>query len=309
MTPEKEISQYTRRDIFDLLGHGEFHWSGNLDEVAFLARIFPLTQMPSTDSRPEFSTASADIRQHRINNCDWDDDWVFHDPRFNLASCPDKQFLEFLVQTIHPKVRTPKIATAMARKYNEMLGPYGYEFYPISNGNSLDAGHPAYSWRTASVRSTEIAALLDSATIANKEVMRRELDRVQMTIMSEPDAAIGECKNLLETLLKTILEEAGSQYGRDDLPSLYRATASTLGLESIPASTKASEGVRKSLRAMTTIVQSIAEIRNEIGDHHGSTSPSPAEPRHARLVLNSAIAVTEYLLDSLEIWRDQEHKP
>jgi hypothetical protein len=88
------ISEITRRDIFDHLTLEKIAWHGRLDETGFLGRIWDLGDMPSTDGR--FKDAARDIWQHRVNNYDWDDDWVFTDSRFDLMHGPDEAFLRFL---------------------------------------------------------------------------------------------------------------------------------------------------------------------------------------------------------------------
>lgn len=79
----RRISQVTRRDIFDYLRAEGGLWLGRMTEIDFLGRLYDLEALPSTDSR--FATAGRDIVQHRVANFDWDDDWVFGDPRFRLA--------------------------------------------------------------------------------------------------------------------------------------------------------------------------------------------------------------------------------
>jgi hypothetical protein len=74
-----------------------------MDEIAFLARLYDLGKLPSTDYR--YPTASGDIFQHCVNNYDWDDDWVFADSRFELASGPDEVLLGFLAQMVHAAVQ------------------------------------------------------------------------------------------------------------------------------------------------------------------------------------------------------------
>ena len=98
------ISEATRRDIFDSIVIEKVSWNGRLEEPDFLARLYDLKSMPSSDSR--FSDAYDDIWQHRINNYDWDDYWVFTDTRFNLLHGEDEMFLRFLCETLHPVVRT-----------------------------------------------------------------------------------------------------------------------------------------------------------------------------------------------------------
>jgi len=46
-----EISEVTRRDITDFVIAERISWPGRLDEVAFLARIYDLEGLPSTDGR------------------------------------------------------------------------------------------------------------------------------------------------------------------------------------------------------------------------------------------------------------------
>jgi hypothetical protein len=99
---EKTITDITRRNIIDEIRLSNFSWSGRLSEVDFLDRIFPLDILPSDDSR--YGNMRADIYQHRINNYDWDDFWVFKDARLNIESL-DKTFLDFLCEMIHPLVR------------------------------------------------------------------------------------------------------------------------------------------------------------------------------------------------------------
>lgn len=70
-----KISQITRHDIFDSIQIENIDWAGRLDETIFLSRLYDLESISSTDSR--YSNAKGDIWQHRCNNYDWDDDWVF----------------------------------------------------------------------------------------------------------------------------------------------------------------------------------------------------------------------------------------
>ncbi len=44
----------------------DLDWFGDLDDVAFLGRVWDLTSMRSTDSR--YRDAAGDVHQHRINN-------------------------------------------------------------------------------------------------------------------------------------------------------------------------------------------------------------------------------------------------
>lgn len=113
------IRRSIRKNLLDWVSAEGTAWSGRLEEDQFLARIFDLDAMDSTDGR--FSNAARDIWQHRVNNNDWTSDWVFTDSRFNLLGCPDETFLLFVTEMLHPVVR-PDLdeAQRLAATFNDM---------------------------------------------------------------------------------------------------------------------------------------------------------------------------------------------
>ncbi len=113
------VSSLTRRDIVDMLSIDGVGWAGRLSEPDFLSRIWDLTAMPSTDRR--YGDAAGDIHQHRVNNYDWDADWVFNDPRFNLHGCSDERFLEFLAQEAYAKLSLKKYRPIAARNEDKKV--------------------------------------------------------------------------------------------------------------------------------------------------------------------------------------------
>ena len=136
------ISAITRRDIIDVICYGfvvvddveiKMTYWGRLDEIAFLQRIYPLAEMPSYDNR--YASALGDIRQHTVNNNDWDDNWVFSDDRFHLGNgSEDEPLLNFLCEMFHPFVRNEKEPWGeFLIKFNELLAPDGYELYEKSH--------------------------------------------------------------------------------------------------------------------------------------------------------------------------------
>jgi len=141
-----EITEITRRNIIDYLTASGANWAGRLPEDEFLARLYDLAALPSTDYR--YGNAASDIRQHRLNWSDWQDDWVFYDARFNLLRASDEAFLRFLCETIHPVVR-PNSAEAreMAASYSNELQADGWRRWvlpmaiglssPLKTGKSL----------------------------------------------------------------------------------------------------------------------------------------------------------------------------
>jgi AbiJ N-terminal domain 3 len=136
----REITPVTRRDIFDFLRADAGPWWGRLGEIDFLDRLYDLDALPSTD--PRHATAEEDIARHRIANLDWDDDWVFGDPRFQLADGPDQVLLDFLAQMADPLVRPDTDeAAGLVTALNTLLAPDGWE---LRTGGFI-SGRPIYS--------------------------------------------------------------------------------------------------------------------------------------------------------------------
>ena len=138
----KKITEYTRQDIVDLLTYGyydkknkkkiQYFWSGRLDESSFLSRLYNLKEIESTDHR--YKNAYGDIIQHRVNNLDWEDDWVFNDPRFGIRNVNDSEFLRFVLEVFNPSVRDEsKNWEEALEKINEFLKRDGYEIYESDN--------------------------------------------------------------------------------------------------------------------------------------------------------------------------------
>jgi hypothetical protein len=141
--------------------------------------------------------------------------------------------------------------------------------------------------------------------LGQPEVVQQHLDRIAANIEQDPPAAIGSCKEMVESVCKFILLDYGVEFSeRDTLLDLYKKAAKELKLsrESVPGSAKGSEAAHRVLQNLATAVQSLAELRNELGLGHGRTRPSPAFARHARLAFNAARAVVEFML---ETWHER----
>jgi hypothetical protein len=169
-----QISEVTRRNIFDEMTLLNIDWTGRFDEVHFLGRLFDLKSLPSTDHR--FKDAGQDIWQHRVNNFDWQDDWVFYDHRFNLLYCEDSIFLRFLCETIHPVVRADlKEVEILLNIYNKHLNVDGFEIIefvkisekPVFKGKELSkAAKLIKTIENANLRSKEKNGMIKNGTQA-----------------------------------------------------------------------------------------------------------------------------------------------
>jgi hypothetical protein len=300
--PTKLITQVTRRKIFDTITLSKVLWEGRLEEPDFLGRIYDLDTMPSTDSR--YKTAAGDIWQHRVNNPeDWPDDWVFTDSRFGLQHGDDELVLRFLAEMLHPVVRPDEEEVVrLLNSFNEALARDGYELYPAD----WISGHAVYGWRRRDSfhGANPELRLHERALLTDPEVLEEHLVRIRDSLGSDPAAAISSSKNLVESLFRIILDRSGVAYGqREDIPQLYRHVADLLELkaDSVPESAKGSESAQQILRTLVTTIQSLAELRNELGIGHGKSTRSVALTRHARLALNATVTISEFVLDTWQV--------
>ena len=298
----ERISQVTRRDIFDYLRSEGVPWWGRLSEVAFLARIYDLEALPSTDRR--FKTADADIRQHRVVNYDWDDDWVFDDPRFRLTNGPDEVLLGFLAQMVHPVVQpNTDRAAEVVLALNDLLAPDGW----MLKRHTQMSGRPVYApTRTGTGDMAAVSFAHETAARIDAEHISQQVTRMEGAVDTEPDVAIGTAKEFIESICKTILDERGEPYGRrDDLLALTRKTTKVLQLspDDVASTARAAETIKRMLMNMAALVQGSAELRNAYGTGHGKSKSEAGyllEPRHARLAVGVAATLGVFLYETHE---------
>jgi len=120
---------------------------------------------------------------------------------------------------------------------------------------------------------------------------------METSAVSDPPLAIGTAKEFVETICKGILSERGIPLsGSEDIPKLVRMTREAIGL-SVP--TKTADTLHKTLSALATLTQGIAELRGQLGSGHGPHPKAPqAPPEVAWLEVRSAIALGVFLYET-----------
>jgi len=292
------ISEATRRNIFDGLRLDQVLWHGRLDEVEFLARTFDLKSLPSTD--PRFSDASGDIWQHCINNNDWDEDWVYSDKRFNLLSCPTPVFLQFLCETVHPVVRPERDeALRLVKHYNDQLRTEAWELVE----QEKIAGRPRFEFRN--LRESTARSVSRARTVADAldaAWMQKEIERLEQSMERDPALAIGTAKDLVESCCKSILAKRGIESPKGaDLGDLTKLLAKELKLvpDDISQQAKGAENIKQILRNLTSLTHNLAQLRGLYGSGHGRDGKHRGlEARHARLAVASAVAFIDFVCDT-----------
>ena len=155
----RRITNLTRRDIKDTLVcgfdsdfgipsiHYSFNFWGRLTTVDFMNRLYPLKELPSTDSR--YENAERDIYVHTVTNpLDYPEDWPFSDDRFPIANGSDEDLLSFLCEVFHPEVRDEKSHWKIFYdRVNALLRADNYELYP----KEQISGRDVYGWRDMTV--------------------------------------------------------------------------------------------------------------------------------------------------------------
>jgi len=114
-----QISELTRRQIVDmmLLRNRQFH--GEIGLVEFLARIWNLSSMRSSD--PRFLDAAGDIEQHTVSNADWTYHYLLYE-YLKILRCDDEIFAKFVETSVHPVVlRNSDEASSAIAEINELL--------------------------------------------------------------------------------------------------------------------------------------------------------------------------------------------
>jgi hypothetical protein len=292
------VPREIRVNILDGLKLENVAWNGQLDDVEFLSRLYDLQALPSHDSR--FKDAAGDIWQHRFNNDDWSQDWVFSDERFNLVGGSHDKFLRFLCEIVHPIIRPDRDeALKLVSHFNDQLRQVGWEIYEVER----IAGRPRFDFREltnhgghAVLRAKNVADALNAGWMA------KEIERLENSIERDPALAIGTAKELIETCCKTILAKRGIAFTKsEDLGELTKKVTKELKLvpEGISDEAKGAENIKLVLRNLTQLTNNLAQLRGLYGTGHGRDgSYRGLQPRHARLAVASAVAFIDFVSET-----------
>ena len=121
------------------------------------------------------------------------------------------------------------------------------------------------------------------------------VNRIKQTLFDDPEAAIGFCKDLVESALKTFLETSDDEPQRYTMPQLIKAARDEISLDL--GSLEHDEDMLKMLSNFGQILISIATVRYRHGTGHGRgpadtfNLPQP----YVVLAANSAISMAVFL--------------
>lgn len=296
LTPQP-IDRNVRDNIALALTEAKHGYNGDLKHVEFLGRLYDLNSMPSTDNR--YKTAVGDIGTHCDSFDDWDLNWVFEDNRFKLSSVSDEEYLKFLCEMLHPRVRRDRgEASAIAVIINGELQHAGWKLVEATTG----AARGRYVPEAAAHSRLSTQPVRASADFLDARFMQEQLSRAEGAIQNDPTLAIGTAKELVETCCKTMLGKLGVVIPEGtELPKMANMLLAELDLvpRTVDVADKGSETVRALLKNFANIPHRLAELRNLYGTGHGKDGKFQGlEPHHAQLAVESAQAFINFVVSA-----------
>ena len=291
-TSAQTISEVTRRNIIDEICVSNVSWAGRLEETEFLSRIYDLTVLPSNDHRVE--SFSGDIWQHRYNNHDWPNDWVFTDSRIDLLHASDDTFLRFLCLMIHPAARPERAETdSLLTIFNKYLEADHWE---ITVSSEL-SGRPVYSGSRQATAQVHLRPSTEPADVLSDEYIQELSNKCDDRLAKgDFDGAITTGRTVLEAILAELEQRLAGARGdyKGDLPKQFKKVAKLLKMDD--ERPDLDDRFKDVVRGLVTVTHGLAPLRNKMGDGH-ARERKPA-PHHARVVVNAAKTVALFLVES-----------
>ncbi len=157
----------------------------------------------------------------------------------------------------------------------------------------LSQHHPALAQELfLSGNDSALDDLARAAVTRNIPELTRQVQRIRRTAQTDPEVAIGQSKEMLETVMKAILAQDGPN-SDIDIIKLVKMTREKLGLDGGGANTYRN----RTLSNLTQLVEGINKLRNLHGTGHGRSRAGETDPAHARLVIDCSAALCVYFLE------------
>ena len=144
---------------------------------------------------------------------------------------------------------------------------------------------------------------LKNDAIRTSFALNQYILRIQDAIESDAELAIGSTKDLLESVLKSILVDSGETLsGREDIPTLLKQTQKVLKLHpsEVDENAKGRDIVKRTLSNLGQIVDNLNQLRNIYGSGKGRAENTGVTSRHARLAVNAGAALAVFLIETYE---------
>jgi hypothetical protein len=137
--------------------------------------------------------------------------------------------------------------------------------------------------------------------------IQEHLEKARQKIAGgDPAGAIASAYTLVETFLKQLLRKTGTAFNENegDIRALYRLLAEPLRLS--PKNESLESCLKAILEGLQRQIGGLFELANKASDRH-ARKHNPA-PHHARLAVNVAFTLCEFLLESHEYQQKREER-
>ncbi len=152
------------------------------------------------------------------------------------------------------------------------------------------------------------------AAAARLEVgeMRRQIERIRRDHATDPEAAVGQAKDLIETACRTILGHTGDA-GKEDLPKLISRTMKHLGIDP----SQVDEGgdpvearsAKRLFGGLASVLNGAGELRNARGTGHGRSKSHLLDDALGRLTVGLVLPAVVYLIEVYEDRTNNDQAP
>jgi len=312
------ITEITRRNLFDAVQASNICLHGRLDESEFLSRVHDLKTDP-LNGRGTVSGAFKhfEIEEMRHNfGADFEKLEIIDMQRCNLIKDlwsdlqhgDDDTFLHFLCQTVHPLVRpNAEEVEDLLQIYNSHLKHDGFQIVE----KTKVSGKPIYGAQNVGVLGVpNLSAAKQFLDMGSRVAV--QITRMETSVYSDPEQAIGTAKELVETCCRTIIKARDEEMPENSkITDLVKATCKALQLtpDDIPGEAKAADTIKRLLSNFATIVQGVAELRNAYGTGHGkSVDTKGLQSRHAKLAVGAATTLAIFLVETHQVRGEQNNR-
>ncbi len=145
-------------------------------------------------------------------------------------------------------------------------------------------------------------ATVERLSIRSSFELDQHISRIRDAVKKDPELAIGATKEMLESVMKTIVESFGLSADKKDMPDLLKLVQKNMNLEpsEVSPSSKGAETIKKTLSNLGQIVTGINELRNLYGTGHGKVRQTGVSSRHARLVVGAGTTLAVFIMETFE---------
>ncbi|WP_166444700.1 abortive infection family protein [Dyadobacter bucti] len=201
-------------------------------------------------------------------------------------------YAEILEGTSETLESDPLPNDLLKRSYNKLIKNLERDGFVYADGKIT---------RTAN---SKVDLAHDAVDLCDADQFREYVDRINASIDVDPALAIGSTKELIESVLKTILTKMSVDFEKDDdVPKLLKKVQKSLKLapDDIDNAAKGAEIIKVLLSNLGSVVIKLAELRNLYGTGHGVGKVRKGmEPRHAKLAVGAGISLCTFLLDTFK---------